>query len=43
MAARLEVSEGAVKASLRHVCEKLSVRTRTQLVKVALEQFKDQL
>ncbi len=43
MAAKLEISEGAVKASLRHVCEKLGVRTRTQLVKVALEQFKDQL
>lgn len=43
MAAELEISEGAVKASLRHVCEKLGVRTRTQLVKVALEQYKDQL
>lgn len=43
MAAQLEISEGAVKGSLRHVCEKLAVRTRTQLVKVALEQFKDQL
>ncbi len=43
MAAQLEISEGAVKASLRHVCEKLGVRTRTQLVKVALERFKDQL
>jgi two-component system nitrate/nitrite response regulator NarL len=43
MAARLDVSEGAVKASLRHVGKKLGVRTRTQLVKVALEQFKDQL
>jgi two-component system nitrate/nitrite response regulator NarL len=43
MAAQLEISEGAVKASLRHVCEKLGVRTRTQLVKVALEQYKDQL
>jgi two-component system nitrate/nitrite response regulator NarL len=40
---RLEISEGAVKASLRHVCEKLGVRTRSQLVKVALEQYKDQL
>jgi two-component system, NarL family, nitrate/nitrite response regulator NarL len=40
---RLEISEGAVKASLRHVCQKLGVRTRSQLVKVALEQFKDQL
>lgn len=43
IAARLQISEGAVKASLRHVCEKLGVRTRTQLVKVALEQYKDQL
>ena len=39
----LEISEGAVKASLRHVCGKLGVRTRSQLVKVTLEQFKDQL
>ena len=43
MAAQLEISEGAVKASLRHVCDKLGVRTRTQLVKVTLEQFKDEL
>ena len=42
MGVKLEISEGAVKASLRHVCEKLGVRTRTQLVKVALEQYKDQ-
>ena len=43
IAARLEVSEGAVKASLRQVFTKLSVRTRAQLVKVALEQYRDQL
>ncbi len=43
MGVKLEISEGAVKASLRHVCDKLGVRTRTQLVKVALEQYKDQL
>ena len=43
IAAKLLISEGAVKASVRHVCEKLSVRTRSQLVKVALEQYKDQL
>ena len=43
MALKIEISEGAVKASLRHLCDKLRVRTRTQLVKVALEQFKDQL
>ncbi len=40
---RIEISEGAVKASVRHVCEKLGVRTRSQLVKIALEQYKDQL
>jgi len=39
----LHISEGAVKASVRQLCEKLSVRTRAQLVKVALEQYKDQL
>lgn len=41
--ATLTEREGAVKASVRHVCEKLSVRTRSQLVKVALEQYKDQV
>lgn len=40
---RLQISEGAVKASLRHLCDKLGVRTRAQLVKVALEQYRDQL
>ena len=43
IAENLEVSEGAVKASLRQVFEKLSVRTRAQLVKVILEQYRDQL
>jgi two-component system nitrate/nitrite response regulator NarL len=43
IATRIEISEGAVKASVQHVCEKLGVRTRSQLVKVALEQYKDQL
>jgi two-component system nitrate/nitrite response regulator NarL len=43
IAAKLQISEGAVKASVRHVCEKLGVRTRSQLVKIALEQYKDQL
>jgi two-component system nitrate/nitrite response regulator NarL len=43
IAARLEISEGAVKASLRQVFQKLSVRTRAQLVKVALEKYRDQL
>ncbi|MEP7352237.1 MAG: response regulator transcription factor [Acidobacteriota bacterium] len=40
---RLGISEGAVKASLRQLFDKLNVRTRAQLVKVALEQFQDQL
>jgi two-component system nitrate/nitrite response regulator NarL len=43
MAERLRISEAAVKASLRQVSEKLAVRTRAQLVKVALEQYRDQL
>jgi two-component system, NarL family, nitrate/nitrite response regulator NarL len=40
---QLQISEGAVKASLRLLFEKLAVRTRAQLVKVALEQYRDQL
>ena len=43
IAAQLGISEGAVKASLRQLFDKLGVRTRAQLVKVALEQYKDQL
>jgi DNA-binding NarL/FixJ family response regulator len=43
IAARLSISEGAVKASFRLVCEKLGVHTRSQLVKAALEKYKDQL
>jgi len=39
----LQISEGAVKASLRVLFEKLNVQSRTQLVKVALEQYQDQL
>ena len=40
---QLEISEGAVKASLRQLFEKVGVRTRAQLVKVAIEQYRDQL
>jgi len=40
---RLQISEGAVKASLRQLFDKLGVRTRAQLVKVALEKYRDQL
>jgi two-component system, NarL family, nitrate/nitrite response regulator NarL len=43
IAEQLEVSEPAVKASLRQVFNKLNVRTRAQAVKVALEQYRDQL
>ena len=41
--AKLNISEGAAKASLRQLFHKLSVRTRAQLVKIALEQYRDQL
>jgi two-component system nitrate/nitrite response regulator NarL len=43
IALRLDISEGAVKASLRQLFDKLGVRTRAQVVKVALEQYRDQL
>ena len=43
IATRLNISEGAVKASIRVLFEKLGSRTRAQLVKVALEQYRDQL
>lgn len=43
IAGQLDISEGAVKASLRQLFDKLGVRTRAQLVKVALEQYKEQL
>ena len=39
----LQISEGAVKSSLSVLFEKLNVKTRTQLVKVALEEYQDQL
>ena len=40
---RLEVSEGAVKAVVRQLFDKLGVRTRSQLVKIALEEYRDAL
>jgi DNA-binding NarL/FixJ family response regulator len=40
---QLKISEGAVKASLRLLFDKVNVSTRTQLVKVALEQYQDQI
>jgi two-component system, NarL family, nitrate/nitrite response regulator NarL len=43
IAVRLRVSESSVKATLQQLFEKTGVRTRSQLVRVALEQYKDQL
>lgn len=43
IAGRLHVSESSVKASLQQLFEKTGVRTRSQLVRVALEHYKDQL
>jgi two-component system, NarL family, nitrate/nitrite response regulator NarL len=43
ISARIETSEGGVKAALQRLFAKLGVRTRSQLVKVALEQYRDQL
>ena len=43
IADRLQISETAVKASLQQLFAKTGVRTRGQLVRVALEQYRDQL
>jgi two-component system, NarL family, nitrate/nitrite response regulator NarL len=43
IADRLGVSESAVKASLQQLFGKTGVRTRSQLVRVALERYRDQL
>lgn len=43
IADRLHVSESSVKASLQQLFEKTGVRTRSQLVRVALEKYKDQI
>ena len=39
----LNLSESAVKAALRVLFEKVGVRTRSQLVRVAIEQYRDQM
>jgi DNA-binding NarL/FixJ family response regulator len=41
--AKIDISEAAVKASLRQLFEKLGVHTRAQLVKIALEQYNGRL
>jgi len=43
IADRLQISETAVKACLQQLFSKTGVRTRSQLVRVALEQYRDQL
>jgi two-component system nitrate/nitrite response regulator NarL len=43
IADRLRVSESSVKASLQRLFAKTGVRTRSQLVRVVLEQHRDQL
>lgn len=43
IAAQLRISETTVKACLQQLFGKTGVRTRSQLVRVALEQYRDQL
>ncbi|MBL9081411.1 MAG: ribbon-helix-helix protein, CopG family, partial [Planctomycetales bacterium] len=43
IAAELGISESAAKASLQQLFAKTGVRTRSQLVRVALEQHRDLL
>lgn len=43
IADKLRISESAVKASLQQLFAKTGVRTRSQLVRVALESYRDQL
>jgi two-component system nitrate/nitrite response regulator NarL len=43
IADRLQISETSVKATLQQLFAKTGVRTRSQLVRAALEQYRDQL
>lgn len=43
IAARIGVSEGSVKSTLQQLFSKTGVRTRSQLVRIVLEQHRDQL
>jgi two-component system, NarL family, nitrate/nitrite response regulator NarL len=43
IADRLDISESSVKAALQQLFSKTGVRTRSQLVRIALEQYRDQI
>lgn len=43
IAARIEVSEGSVKSALQQLFSKTGVRTRSQLVRIVLEQYREQI
>ena len=43
IADRLDISESSVKAALQQLFDKAGVRTRSQLVRVAIEQYRDQI
>jgi DNA-binding NarL/FixJ family response regulator len=43
IAERIGVSEGAIKATLQQLFAKTGVRTRSQLVRIALERYREQL
>ncbi len=43
IAAQLQISEGSVKGTLQQLFRKTGARTRGQLVRIALENYKDQL
>lgn len=43
IADRIHISESAVKACLQNLFDKTGVRTRSQLVRVALERYRDEL
>jgi len=43
IADRLDISDSSVKATLQQLFDKAGVRTRSQLVRVALEHYRDQL
>jgi two-component system, NarL family, nitrate/nitrite response regulator NarL len=43
IAGRIGVSEGSVKSTLQQLFSKTGVRTRSQLVRIVLEQYRDQI